>query len=48
MTSTSLIPHAARCSRPVPILRTSWDGNPEIFCPACGRAAAAGGSRSPR
>jgi hypothetical protein len=48
MTSTALIPHASRCSRPTPILRTSWDGNPEISCPACGRSATASDSRSPR
>lgn len=41
MTSTNPIPHAARCSRPTPILRTAWDGRPEIFCPACGRSAVA-------
>ena len=34
-----LIAHAARCKRPAPVLRLSWRQQPELWCPACGRAA---------
>jgi hypothetical protein len=34
-----LLLHAPNCPRPVSILRMSWQGQPEIFCPGCGHAA---------
>ena len=33
------IPHHAHCKRPKPVLRRSWAGSPELYCPGCGRAA---------
>lgn len=39
--TTNTIPHAARCSRPTPTLRLSWQGEPEVWCSACGRYAPA-------
>ena len=33
--------HHRLCSRPKLLLRTSWTGEPEVFCPACGRHATA-------
>jgi hypothetical protein len=41
----AVIPHAARCSRPSPMLRTSWRGEPEAWCPSCGRAGVADGKQ---
>lgn len=41
-----LIPHAERCQRRgAPILRASWRGAPELFCPDCGRTCPADDSR---
>lgn len=40
-----LIPHAARCPRPAPLLRLSWDRHPQLFCTACGRACPAPDTR---
>ena len=40
------INHSARCRRPAPVLRLSWRGEPERFCPACGRAAPAADQRA--
>lgn len=39
------IPHAARCTRPAPLLRLSWAGAPEAWCPSCGRATPAPDTR---
>lgn len=39
-TNSTGIPHAARCARPVPALRLSWKGTPELWCGGCGRTAA--------
>lgn len=36
-----MIQHSARCSRPEPVRRLSWTGQPELWCPSCGRYAAA-------
>ena len=33
------IPHHAHCKRPKPVLRRSWAGSLELYCPGCGRAA---------
>ncbi len=40
-----MIPHATRCSRPAPVLRQSWAGRPETWCPSCGRYAPAPNAR---
>ena len=47
MTAPAL-PHSAHCKRPSPVLRQSWDGSPELFCPGCGRTVAipAGGNNT--
>jgi len=38
--------HAAQCQRRrPPILRLSWDGAPEAWCPECGRRAPADDQR---
>ena len=38
--------HAPGCQRRgVPILRASWDGHAQWFCPSCGRAATADDTR---
>jgi len=34
-----LLIHATRCPHPAPVLRLSWQGHPEIFCPGCGHSA---------
>lgn len=36
---TELLKHATTCPHPAPVLRLSWQGQPEIFCPGCGHAA---------
>lgn len=47
--SRPTIPHAARCGRrSAPILRASWKGAPELWCPDCGRHAPADDTRPPR
>lgn len=33
------INHDSRCKRPTPHLRRSWTGEPEAYCPGCGRNA---------
>lgn len=38
--TTELIPHAARCKRPAPVLRLSWRRTPELWCGGCGRTCA--------
>ena len=43
-----LIPHASRCKRPAPVLRLSWAGTPEAFCPGCGRYTPATDTRTER
>lgn len=47
-TSRPTIPHAARCTRPTPVLRLSWAGTPETWCPSCGRYAPADDTRPER
>ena len=32
------IPHSRICKRPAPVLRQSWAGEPQWWCPGCGRA----------
>lgn len=47
--SRPTIPHAARCDRRgAPILRASWKGAPEMWCPDCGRHAPADDTRPER
>lgn len=37
-----LLDHAPSCRRKAaPILRHTWGGRPEVFCPDCGRSAPA-------
>lgn len=36
-----MIDHAKFCKRPTPLLRRSWDGQPEHWCRECGRSAPA-------
>lgn len=44
--SRPLIDHAPRCQRRgAPILRASWAGGPEAWCPDCGRYAPADDTR---
>lgn len=38
MTETR-IDHDARCKHPAPQLSRAWNGQPEIYCPGCGRVA---------
>lgn len=40
------IPHSAGCRRPTPHTRLSWRGDPELFCPGCGRACPAPDTRT--
>jgi len=41
--------HAPRCQRRrAPILRASWRGNPEVWCPECGRHTPADDTRPTR
>lgn len=41
--------HAPRCQRTrPPMLRASWGGSPELWCPCCGRYAPADDTRPPR
>lgn len=44
--SPARIPHATHCSRPAPLLRLSWAGTPEVWCPSCGRATPAPDTRT--
>lgn len=38
--------HAPRCQRRhAPLLRLSWGGTPEAWCPSCGRTAPAPDTR---
>lgn len=47
MTNTnSTIVHSTRCRRPAPLLRLSWRGTPEAWCPSCGRTAPAPDTRT--
>lgn len=32
------IPHHAKCKKPAPQLRLTWDNKPEHYCPGCGRS----------
>lgn len=40
------IPHSSACRRPAPVLRQSWRGLPEAWCPSCGRYAPADNTAS--
>lgn len=42
------IPHHAHCPRPAPHLRLGWTGNPEAWCPGCGRSGPADDQRNPQ
>lgn len=38
---TAPLEHSPRCPKPAPVLRLSWQQEPEIFCSDCGRATPA-------
>lgn len=41
------IHHAQKCRRAAaPLLRLSWQGAPELWCPSCGRSAPAPDQRT--
>lgn len=43
---THHVEHAKTCKRPAPLLRLSWRGTPELWCPSCGRTCPAPDTRS--
>jgi hypothetical protein len=44
--SPDLLAHPPTCRRPAPVLRLSWAGRPEAWCPGCGRYAPADDTRT--